>query len=298
MKLELVAVPVTDVDRAKEFYVKVGFNADHDHTVSDEVRFVQMTPPGSACSIAFGKGLTADGARVARQPADGGRRRRRDPRRARWSAASRSARSTSSRGAGSSTSATRTATAGRSRSSRTGRPARAGPARTRMPEPRTYPEGVTSWVDVEVRDVDAAQAFYGGLFGWTFEQVSPRRTSSPSWTARTSRGSVAATDPARLEHLRRGRRRRRGGGSGPRARRPGHSAARTRPATRAAPSPAPTRPACRSGSGRPARGPARRWSTPPAPGTSATCTPPIPTPPPSSTRRCSAWASTTSGSRR
>ena len=58
MKLELVAVPVTDVDRAKEFYVKVGFNADHDHTVSDEVRFVQMTPPGSACSIAFGLGLT------------------------------------------------------------------------------------------------------------------------------------------------------------------------------------------------------------------------------------------------
>ena len=58
MKLELVAVPVTDVDRAKEFYVKVGFNADHDHTVSDDVRFVQMTPPGSACSIAFGKGLT------------------------------------------------------------------------------------------------------------------------------------------------------------------------------------------------------------------------------------------------
>ena len=58
MKLELVGVPVTDVDRAKEFYVKVGFNADHDHTVSEEVRFVQMTPPGSACSIAFGNGLT------------------------------------------------------------------------------------------------------------------------------------------------------------------------------------------------------------------------------------------------
>jgi catechol 2,3-dioxygenase-like lactoylglutathione lyase family enzyme len=51
-------VPVTDIDRAKEFYLSVGFNADHDHTVSDEVRFVQMTPPGSACSIAFGKGLT------------------------------------------------------------------------------------------------------------------------------------------------------------------------------------------------------------------------------------------------
>ena len=58
-KLELVAVPVSDVDRAKAFYVdKVGFNADHDHTVSDAVRFVQLTPPGSGCSIAIGKGLT------------------------------------------------------------------------------------------------------------------------------------------------------------------------------------------------------------------------------------------------
>src|SRR5258706_11991450 len=59
MKLELVAVPVSDVDRAKTFYTeKVGFNADHDHRVSDEVRFVQLTPPGSACSIAIGTGLT------------------------------------------------------------------------------------------------------------------------------------------------------------------------------------------------------------------------------------------------
>ena len=58
-KLELIILPVSDVDRAKSFYVdKCGFNADHDHTVSDEVRFVQITPPGSACSIAFGKGLT------------------------------------------------------------------------------------------------------------------------------------------------------------------------------------------------------------------------------------------------
>jgi predicted enzyme related to lactoylglutathione lyase len=58
-KLELVAIPVTDVDRAKSFYVEqVGFNADHDHTVSEEIRFVQLTPPGSACSIALGKGLT------------------------------------------------------------------------------------------------------------------------------------------------------------------------------------------------------------------------------------------------
>jgi predicted enzyme related to lactoylglutathione lyase len=57
-KLELVAVPVSDVDRSKAFYAEqVGFNADHDHTVSDEMRFVQLTPPGSACSIALGKGI-------------------------------------------------------------------------------------------------------------------------------------------------------------------------------------------------------------------------------------------------
>lgn len=58
MKLELVMVPVTDVDRAKEFYERVGFVVDHDQTVSDDVRFVQLTPPGSACSIAIGRGLT------------------------------------------------------------------------------------------------------------------------------------------------------------------------------------------------------------------------------------------------
>jgi catechol 2,3-dioxygenase-like lactoylglutathione lyase family enzyme len=58
-KLELVAIPVSDVDRAKAFYVdQAGFVADHDHTVSDELRFVQLTPPGSACSIAIGTGLT------------------------------------------------------------------------------------------------------------------------------------------------------------------------------------------------------------------------------------------------
>jgi catechol 2,3-dioxygenase-like lactoylglutathione lyase family enzyme len=57
-KLELIAVPVSDVDRAKAFYTKtIGFIEDHDHTVSDELRFVQLTPPGSACSIAIGTGL-------------------------------------------------------------------------------------------------------------------------------------------------------------------------------------------------------------------------------------------------
>ena len=57
-KLELVVVPVSDVDRAKAFYVEqVGFNADQDHTVNDQIRFAQLTPPGSACSIAFGKGI-------------------------------------------------------------------------------------------------------------------------------------------------------------------------------------------------------------------------------------------------
>jgi predicted enzyme related to lactoylglutathione lyase len=57
-KLELIAVPVSDVDRAKAFYTEqAGFNADHDHRVSDEMRFVQLTPPGSACSIAIGQGI-------------------------------------------------------------------------------------------------------------------------------------------------------------------------------------------------------------------------------------------------
>jgi len=59
MKLEVVHVPVSDVDRAKAFYTEqIGFNADHDHQVTDELRFVQLTPPGSACSIAIGTGLT------------------------------------------------------------------------------------------------------------------------------------------------------------------------------------------------------------------------------------------------
>jgi len=62
-KLELVNIPVSDVDRAKEFYAdKVGFHVDHDHRVNDQIRFVQLTPPGSACSIAFGTGLGSDAA--------------------------------------------------------------------------------------------------------------------------------------------------------------------------------------------------------------------------------------------
>ena len=58
LKLELVGVPVSDVDRAKAFYTDVfGFNADHDHRVNDELRFIQLTPPGSACSITIGTGV-------------------------------------------------------------------------------------------------------------------------------------------------------------------------------------------------------------------------------------------------
>ena len=58
-KIELVAIPVSDVDRAKRFYTEqVGFNADHDYQVSEGLRFVQLTPPGSACSIAIGEGIT------------------------------------------------------------------------------------------------------------------------------------------------------------------------------------------------------------------------------------------------
>jgi catechol 2,3-dioxygenase-like lactoylglutathione lyase family enzyme len=60
MKLELVPVPVSDVDRAKAFYVdRVGFHPDHDHTLGETVRFVQLTPPGSACSIVIGSGITS-----------------------------------------------------------------------------------------------------------------------------------------------------------------------------------------------------------------------------------------------
>lgn len=59
-KIELIFVPVTDVDRAKEFYEKIGFHADHDQVPFEGLRFVQMTPPGSACSIAFGTGLGTD----------------------------------------------------------------------------------------------------------------------------------------------------------------------------------------------------------------------------------------------
>jgi catechol 2,3-dioxygenase-like lactoylglutathione lyase family enzyme len=79
-KLELIAVPVSDVDRAIEFYEgKVGFNLDHDHTVSEDVRFVQLTPPGSACSIAIGKGLldsepgSVEGLQVVVESADAAR---------------------------------------------------------------------------------------------------------------------------------------------------------------------------------------------------------------------------------
>lgn len=59
-KIELIFVPVTDVDRAKEFYERIGWNVDHDQTPFEGLRFVQVTPPGSACSIAFGTGLGID----------------------------------------------------------------------------------------------------------------------------------------------------------------------------------------------------------------------------------------------
>ena len=57
-KLELVAIPVSDVDRAKAFYTdQLGFNADHDHSPTEQIRFIQLTPPESACSIAIGRGI-------------------------------------------------------------------------------------------------------------------------------------------------------------------------------------------------------------------------------------------------
>lgn len=57
MRIELIAVPVTDVDRARDFYASLGWNVDHDTEVDEATRFVQITPPGSACSIAFGRGI-------------------------------------------------------------------------------------------------------------------------------------------------------------------------------------------------------------------------------------------------
>lgn len=57
-KIELIPVPVSDVDRAKAFYERIGFNADHDHVVREGLRFVQLTPEGSACSIVIGEGVT------------------------------------------------------------------------------------------------------------------------------------------------------------------------------------------------------------------------------------------------
>ncbi len=79
-KIELIAIPVSDVDRAKRFYTEqAGFNADHDHVVSDEIRFVQLTPPGSACSIALTTGAhelvpgSAEGLQLVVDDADAAR---------------------------------------------------------------------------------------------------------------------------------------------------------------------------------------------------------------------------------
>ena len=90
MRLELFAVPVSDVDRAKAFYVEqAGFNADHDHTVSDEIRFVQLTPPGLGVLDRDRQGRHADGARLRGGAAGGRRGHRGGARRPRRSAASR-----------------------------------------------------------------------------------------------------------------------------------------------------------------------------------------------------------------
>ena len=240
-----------------------------------------------------------DGARIARQPADGGRRRRRDPRRAGRRAASRSARSTSSRGAGSSTSATPTATAGRCRSSRTGRPAPAAPARTRMPEPRTYPEGVSSWVDVEVPTSTPRRRSTAGCSAG--RSSGSRRTAPGYVIAQLDGQDVAGARPAdddpawntyiAVDDADAAAARVRAAG-GRVARRTGRRRRR-----RAAPPAAPTRPACRSGSGRPARRPGAQLAN--APG--AWNFSDLHAADPArvrrrSTRRCSAGSSTTSAS--
>lgn len=61
MKIELIALPVSDVEKALDFYTnKVGFHLDHDHKVNENLRFIQLTPPGSACSITIGNGIATD----------------------------------------------------------------------------------------------------------------------------------------------------------------------------------------------------------------------------------------------
>ncbi len=126
-KLELISVPVSDVDRAKGFYTEqVGFNADHDHTVSPELRFVQLTPPGSACSIALGTGLTTatpgsvQGMQMVVSDVEAARE-------SSSAVASKRARYSSSTGARSPTSRIPTATAGRCSSSLPATEARRGP---------------------------------------------------------------------------------------------------------------------------------------------------------------------------
>ena len=89
MKLEVVVIPVSDVDRAKDFYKRLGFREDIDYAGSDGYRVVQLTPPGSACSIIFGKGVTSASAGLDRPPGPGGARHRRGSRRARSRTASR-----------------------------------------------------------------------------------------------------------------------------------------------------------------------------------------------------------------
>ncbi len=122
-RIELIILPVSDVDRARAFYGDtLGWPVDHDQTVSEEIRFVQVTPPGSAASVAFGKGLSemTPGSLRAIQVVVGLRRRRaRGPER---SVASTPRASTTSRGGASCRSPTPTATRGRSSSCPTGRP--------------------------------------------------------------------------------------------------------------------------------------------------------------------------------
>ena len=92
MKLEVVVIPVSDVDRAKQFYESLGWRLDADFAVSDDFRIVQLTPPGSGCSIQFGTGVTAAAAGLGPGAVPGRLRHRGGPRRARRRAASRSVR--------------------------------------------------------------------------------------------------------------------------------------------------------------------------------------------------------------
>ena len=178
-KIELVAIQVTDVDRAKAFYVdQVGFHADHDHQVNEALRFVQLTPPGSACSVVMGTGITemAPGSQKGVQVVVA------DVEAARSSSsrmASRPAMLMYSRGAPSSPSATPMEIPGRCSSCLRGGRSLVSPQRRQYHTPETLPQipgHGRSW-QRQIRAFGGRQAahIYASFLGWSLARLAWRR---------------------------------------------------------------------------------------------------------------------------